>query len=223
MLARTLEPEVMDAVEEVHAYDTMNHSQVNQKFVEDLLTCFKIQPDSRIVDLGTGTGLIPLEFVRQSSNGTITGLDLSAEMIQAARKHLLTHAVGDRIEFQQAEATATLLPAESYDMVMSNSIVHHIPEPLNLFVEATRLLKSGGQMFVRDLLRPDSAEEVEKLVQLHAANDTEFQQQLLRQSLHAALTVSEVESILNKIPDLQPKVVQTSDRHWTVTGQKGST
>lgn len=144
-------------------------------------------------------------------------------MIQAARKHLLTHAVGDRIEFQQADATATLLPAESYDMVMSNSIVHHIPEPLNLFVEATRLLKSGGQMFVRDLLRPDSAEEVEKLVQLHAANDTEFQQQLLRQSLHAALTVSEVESILNKIPDLQPKVVQTSDRHWTVTGQKGST
>lgn len=46
MLARTLEPEVMDAVEEVHAYDTMNHSQVNQKFVEDLLTCLKIQPDS---------------------------------------------------------------------------------------------------------------------------------------------------------------------------------
>ncbi|HBN75041.1 MAG TPA: SAM-dependent methyltransferase [Planctomycetaceae bacterium] len=222
MLPRTLEPEVMSTAEEVQAYDTMDHSQVNQKFIEDLLAAIEIQADSRILDLGTGTGLIPLEFVRQCAEGTILGVDLSEQMIETARGHVLKYGLEDRIQFQAADATATCFLPVSYDVLMSNSIVHHIPEPQKFFVEATRLLRSGGQMFVRDLLRPDSVSEVENLVQFHAAHDTDFQQQLLRQSLHAALTISEVESMLEQISDLQANVTQTSDRHWTLIGEKRS-
>ncbi len=220
MLARTLEPEVMSAPEEAQAYDEMDHSQVNQKFVEDLLASIEIQPETKIIDLGTGTGLIPLEFARQTAHGNIIGIDLSEEMLLKAREHARKENLDNRIHFQLADATATSVSATSYDIVMSNSIVHHIPEPQRLFVEATRLLRHGGQLFVRDLLRPETAPEVENLVQFHAANNTEFQQQLLRQSLHAALTISEVEAILKQIPDLQATVTQTSDRHWTVIGVK---
>jgi hypothetical protein len=72
MLARTLEPEVMDTEREASEYDAMDHSGVNDLFVSDFLAV--CPPDAlddggQILDLGTGTALIPIEFCRQSPSG----------------------------------------------------------------------------------------------------------------------------------------------------------
>ncbi|MEZ6147292.1 MAG: class I SAM-dependent methyltransferase [Planctomycetaceae bacterium] len=66
------------------------------------------------------------------------------------------------------------LPYEpgEFDVVMSNSIVHHIPEPFEALREMRRVVRPGGLLFVRDLLRPDSEAEVERLVTLHAGEET---------------------------------------------------
>jgi ubiquinone/menaquinone biosynthesis C-methylase UbiE len=101
---------------------------------------------------------------------------------------------------------------------MSNSIVHHIPEPVGTLAEMARVLRPGGVLFVRDLSRPASADAVESIVQTYAGSENARQQQLFRQSLHAALTVDEVAGWLESISDLTARVEQTSDRHWTIAG-----
>lgn len=64
MLARTLEPEVMDTPEEALAYDSMDHADVNRVFVDDFLAA---DPEAgEILDLGTGTALIPIELCRRA-------------------------------------------------------------------------------------------------------------------------------------------------------------
>ncbi len=102
---------------------------------------------------------------------------------------------------------------------MSNSIVHHIPNPLNVFREMRRVVGRNGILFVRDLMRPSNAQEVERIVETYAGGENAHQQKMFRESLHAALTVDEVRDLL-VASGFQPSWVKaTSDRHWTVAGR----
>ena len=110
--------------------------------------------------------------------------------------------------------------ADSFDAVISNSLIHHIPNPRSAFAEMARILRPGGLLFVRDLLRPHSIAQLDRLVEQHAVGATDHQRVLFRDSLHAALTVDEVEEMLDGLALANLKIAQTSDRHWTVVAQK---
>ena len=103
---------------------------------------------------------------------------------------------------------------------MSNSIIHHVPEPETALAEMVRVLRPGGVLFVRDLARPEDEAAVAAIVASHAADDTPAQRALLEASLRAALTVDEV------VVRVQPHGVEaaavrvTSDRHWTLAWRK---
>lgn len=224
-LARTLEPEVMDTVEEAVDYDSMDHSAVNQLFVEDLLqfcSTTDITKASllRALDLGTGTALIPLQLLKvQPDFGTIIACDLSAEMLKIAREHVTAQQLDNDILPTFCDAKQLPVASDSCHLVMSNSIVHHIPEPADVFGEMRRTMIPGGLLFVRDLMRPETDDDVEHIVRTYAGDENTHQQQLFRQSLHAALTVDEVRILLSDA-GFDPGCVQaTSDRHWTIAGQ----
>ncbi|MEO8494759.1 MAG: hypothetical protein ABI614_06795 [Planctomycetota bacterium] len=70
-LQRILEPEVMDTPEEARDYNEMDHSEVNRIFLDDLLACGEIVGD--ILDLGTGTALIPIELGKRVEACRVTG------------------------------------------------------------------------------------------------------------------------------------------------------
>ena len=70
MLPRVLEPEVMDSAVEARDYDSMDHSQVNRVFVADFLAVCP-EPD-RVLDVGTGTGILALASARLGA-GSATG------------------------------------------------------------------------------------------------------------------------------------------------------
>jgi ubiquinone/menaquinone biosynthesis C-methylase UbiE len=104
----------------------------------------------------------------------------------------------------------------SYDAVISNSIIHHIPEPLQSLREMVRVLRPGGILFVRDLMRPPDLPTLENLVEQHAAGANPHQRKLFAESLRAALTVEEVAGLLRQVGLPAEWVTATSDRHWTI-------
>ncbi|MEZ6069552.1 MAG: hypothetical protein R3C10_04605 [Pirellulales bacterium] len=66
-LDRVLEPEVMDTAAEALAYDRMDHTAVNMAFVDDLIAAAGEANDlTNVLDLGTGTALIPIELCRRA-------------------------------------------------------------------------------------------------------------------------------------------------------------
>ena len=226
MLKRILEPEVMDTVAEAADYNSMDHSTVNRSFVDDFigsLSHLPVTPNSLCVfDAGTGTALIPLELMKRGLRICITASDLAEQMLIVARKNV--EEAGHRESIRLVLCDCKCLPDESasYDAVMSNSIIHHIPEPRHVLAELWRILKPGGLLFVRDLMRPKDDATLDAIVQAYAGTANTHQQQMFRDSLHAALTVEEVCEILqqNGIPTAGTR--PSSDRHWTISAHKGS-
>ncbi len=216
-LPRVLEPEVMDSFEEATAYDEMDHSGVNQLFVDDFLATGS---SGDILDLGTGTAQIPVLLCKACEDCRVLAVDMSAEMLDIAHYNVALADLEQRVVLDRADAKQMPYEDEAYDAVISNSIVHHIPEPSAAIAEAVRILKSGGRIFFRDLLRPDTTEEVQRLVQLYAGKETDHQRQMFDDSLRAALTVEEVREIVTSLGFPAESVTATSDRHWTWSAVK---
>jgi hypothetical protein len=78
-----------------------------------------------------------------------------------------------------------------------------------------RLVAPGGTLFVRDLARPDGPEAVTALVTTYAGKESPSARALFEASLHAALTVAEVQEIVRSLGLPTEGVALTSDRHWT--------
>jgi SAM-dependent methyltransferase len=239
MLPRVLEPEVMDTAQEAIDYDAMDHASVNRLFVTDFLfaameTGLPIGDDSpkvnrtagapvEILDLGTGTAQIPIELCRRAENVRVVAIDLAAEMLNVAKVNVELASLRDRVMLQVIDAKELPFETGRFDAIMSNSIVHHIPEPAAVLAEAVRMVRPGGLIFIRDLLRPETDAEVRRLVALYAADCNDHQRSMFDASLRAALTLPEIRALIAPLRFPADTVRQTSDRHWTwsaVTPQK---
>ena len=214
MIPRILEPEVMDTLEEARDYDAMDHSHVNRIFTDDFLSFFG-RTTGTILDVGTGTSQIPIEICQRQNDLKIVAIDLADEMLKLAMTNLKKSGLSERIEILKANGRSLNFPSGQFDAVISNSIIHHIPDSYPCFAEMIRVCKPGGHLFVRDLLRPDSTVELDRLVQLYAGDANEHQRKLFSDSLHAALTLNEVQSQIVQLGFPPNTVQQTSDRHWT--------
>ena len=213
MLERQLEPEYMDDHDEARAYDAMDHAAVNAAFAEDFL---RDGPSADLLlDVGTGTALIPIEICDRHPTVRIVAVDAATTMLDLGRINAAAAGHEQRIQLRQVDAKALPFDDHSFDAVVSNSLIHHLPEPILALREMVRVLKPQGRIFIRDLFRPASLTRVEELVQQHAAGESAGNQQLLRQSLQAALTLDEVQQLVAELGFPREGVSLTSDRHWT--------
>jgi hypothetical protein len=70
------------------------------------------------------------------------------------------------------------------------------------------------------LFRPQTIDQIESLVALHAGSENEHSQQLFRQSLQAGWTIEELMEILSPLGIDASSLLMTSDRHWTLKYRK---
>jgi len=174
----------------------------------------------QIFDAGTGTALIPLELLSRGVHATIAASDLAEQMLVVARENVRAAGFDQSIRLVLSDCKRLPDASATYDAVMSNSIVHHIPQPRFVLAELWRILKPGGLLFVRDLMRPADQTNLDAIVQTYAGSANAHQQQMFRDSLHAALTIDEISELLREIGIPTVGVSATSDRHWTIVAHK---
>jgi ubiquinone/menaquinone biosynthesis C-methylase UbiE len=220
MIPRVLELEVMDNPDDARDYNTMDHSAVNRAFAADF---FSLCPTlaSPLLDVGTGTALIPIELCRQHPTCHVHAVDLADEMLKLAAANVAAAGLSHRVILEKVNGRQMPFESGRFAAVISNSIIHHIPHPFECLSEMVRVCATGGPMFVRDLLRPNSDELLEHLVNLHAAGANDHQRQLFADSLRAALTLAEAQTLVVELGFDPSTVRQTSDRHWTWTAVVG--
>ena len=212
-LHRVLETEVMDTLEEARDYDSMDHNAVNRAFVIDMLVAGEAGGD--VLDLGTGTAQIPLELCRQHADCRVKGVDLSMHMLDLARINIEQAGFTQRISVERVDAKRLPFDEGSFHAVMSNSIVHHIPDPMVVLAEAVRVTLTGGLLFFRDLMRPQSRKEVAGFVRLYAGKESPRQRKMFQESLCAALSLGEIRMLVGSLGFAPETVQASSDRHWT--------
>ena len=225
MLPRVLEPEVMDTAQEADDYDAMDNREPNARFAAD---CLHFATFARALDVGTGTALIPIAMCEQAPALRFVAVDLAEHMLARARRNVERAGLAARIELQLVDAKRLPFDDGAFDAVVSNSIVHHVPQPAHALAEMWRVARRV--LFVRDLFRPDSDAEVRRLVALHggAPDDPSpeararhaRQAALLDASLRAALTIDEARAIALSIGIPPSAVTPTSDRHFTLAYEK---
>ncbi|MHC5062364.1 MAG: class I SAM-dependent methyltransferase [Planctomycetota bacterium] len=213
-MKRILEPEYMDSVEEASSYSTMDNSAANRSFVEAVQAAGGTQ--GRLLDIGTGPGEIPILLAQENPELQITAFDAAEEMLKLAEQQISAAGFSERIEVRQGDAKNMPFEAKSFDVVVSNTILHHIPEPIDLLSEAGRVLGPGGVLVIRDLFRPESEEEAWRLVEEHAADGSDEHRRMLFDSLHAALTLDEARNLVRSAGLGSASVEMTSDRHYTI-------
>ena len=221
-LERILEPEVMDTEVEARDYNNMDHDAVNRLFVSDLLAFAEREslPVKDVLDMGTGTALIPIELCAQHEACRVMAIDMAIHMLDLARYNIDGAGFLERIQLAQVDAKQMGFDDGMFDTVMSNSIVHHIPEPMACLREMDRVLCGDGVVFVRDLARPDDLDTLNQLVETYAGQENEHSQKMFRESLHAALSLDEIQSLVVELDYPAESVQMSSDRHWTWSAVK---
>ena len=216
-MQRVPEPELMDAPEQARAYAEADFSEPNTLFVDQALSHLDSTGGGRLVDLGCGPGDICLRFARALPEWYIVGLDAGPNMLTIARAALEASELRDRVEFVQAYLPDHPLNGR-FDAVVSNSLLHHLPDPMTLWQTVATLAAPGAFVQVMDLHRPADLEVARNLVDEHAAGEPEVLRQDFHNSLLAAWTVDEVASQLEQAEIGGLLISRPTERHWLVQG-----
>ena len=113
-------------------------AQATMPFIEALLDAAGVSAGAKVLDVCCGTGVVMSAAAARSAQAT--GYDFSPAMLnQARRRH-------PGLSFDEGDAEALPYADQSFDAVVSNFGVHHVPRPENALAEAFRVLRPGGRV-----------------------------------------------------------------------------
>ncbi len=219
MMPRTPEPELMDEVEQVQAYAYANFEAPHGRFIELLEQRLgPARPQGRALDLGCGPGDITYRFAQQRPRWSVEAIDGASTMIAWAKQDpRFTRAAG-QIDFVCARLP-NWEPTESrFDLVLSNSLVHHLSDPLDLWRAVQKCAAPNAKVFVMDLQRPEEPCALQTLVEKYAGDEPAILKRDFEASLHAAYRIEEIVEQLEATRLAHLTVEEVSDRHWIAHG-----
>ena len=217
----------MNDAEQARAYATADfeqaHSEIMRCFAQCLagrLSVVDGAPDAAFdaVDLGCGDADIAVRLAKLHRRARVVAVDGSREMLRHAQERIRKERLGERVRVVEAVLPQTPLPEGAYDVIVSNSLLHHLHDPQVLWRVARRLGKPAACIFVADLSRPADLAQVEALVERHAANEAPVLQRDFHNSLLAAFTPGEIENQLQEAGLAHLSVKTIDDHHLTVCG-----
>lgn len=121
--------------------------QLSQPLAAHLIRLAEIAPGEKILDVGTGTGVVALQAARNTGKtGMICGIDLSEEMLNKASSKAKELQIEERVNFIQMDAESLDFDDETFDCVVSLFALLHFPNPLTALKEIHRVLRPGGRI-----------------------------------------------------------------------------
>jgi ubiquinone/menaquinone biosynthesis C-methylase UbiE len=213
-MERILEPEYMDTAADAEDYDSMDHGAANEAVTARFLEL--LPAAGHVLDVGTGPAQIPVLLAQRSRAVRVVAVDAAAHMLRIAQRRVAAAGLQHRVRLERADAKRLPHPDGAFDGVFSNTILHHIPDPVPFLREAHRVLRPGGTLLVRDLFRPATEADAWALVDRHAAGANRTQRQLFFASFHAALTLDEARAAASAAGIAGARVAMSSDRHYTI-------
>jgi len=111
-------------------------------------------PGEIVLDVGCGTGTLAIALHAKVGPGEMHAIDASPEMIEVAKEKSARQGSG--VDCQVGLIEAIPFPDDSFDLVTSSLMLHHLPDELKPsgLAEIRRVLKPGGRFMAMDLAMP---------------------------------------------------------------------
>jgi SAM-dependent methyltransferase len=220
IMDRIPEPELMNGREQALAYAQADFEQPHNQFVELFRNRFRDEKiEGYVLDLGCGPADVTIRFAKAHPNCVIHGIDGAENMLNHGRDAIAKRGLEARISLYCGCLPDIDPPRPSYDIVISNSLLHHLHDPVVLWNCVKSFAASKAIVFVMDLFRPASQDEAKSLVEQYASDEPGILKEDFFNSLCASFRVEEVDKQLQgaSIERLITEIV--SDRHLIVYGK----
>lgn len=122
------------------AYDAWRYDQ--ESHIPECLDRFDFA-DRRVLEIGLGQGAESEQLIRRGARWS--GLDLTAESVERVRARLTLREL-PHVDLRQGSACAIPWPDDSFDVVFSHGVLHHIPDIATAQAEIHRVLRPGGML-----------------------------------------------------------------------------
>jgi ubiquinone/menaquinone biosynthesis C-methylase UbiE len=218
-MKRVLEPEIMGIEQEAAVYASADFGGVNQKFADRLFEMLP-RPRGLLVDLGCGPGDIVIRIARGAgaANLTLIGVDGARAMLRYVEKAVPAEYKAVIVSVQ-GDAKRTAFKSASCDVIVANSLAHHLADPLPFWKEVQRIGKEGAFVLVRDLARPPSEQQAHRIVERESGGEPQLLKDLFFHSLCASFTVAEITEQVRTAGLTSLSIGMCSDRHWEAAGK----
>ena len=215
-MERVPEPELMDDPAQAQAYAAADFAEPHAAFVRYFRERFPDHVARRVFDLGCGPADVTLRFLAAFPAARALAVDGAAPMLALARAAAERAGLGARIDLMHAHLPAPL--PDGFDTVLSNSLLHHLADPLALWRQIAAAGARGAAVLIMDLRRPATRNQAQALVDAYASTEPEVLKRDFLQSLCAAYTAPEIGRQLRQA-GLTLAVEAIGDRHVLVHGR----
>ncbi len=221
-MKRTLEPELMETTAQARAYAEADFEAPHSRLVTLFQERFPEAPrHAHVLDLGCGPGDVALRFATAYPGWMIDGVEGSAAMLAAAEVcHRRHPGLRGRVRLLHGLLPDCRLPRDHYDVVLSNSLLHHLHDPSALWNSVLRYAAPGAPVFIADLRRPATETEARRLTDVYTRGEPDILRHDFHASLLAAFEPDEIVSQLDAAGLAHMRVEIVSDRHVLVWGRR---
>jgi 2-polyprenyl-3-methyl-5-hydroxy-6-metoxy-1,4-benzoquinol methylase len=223
LVKRAPEEELMDLPAHAQAYANADFSEPNSKFVALFSEKFPGFNRQRILDLGCGLADITMRLAEQTHKQKSSAWTAPMPCSIAGKEILQHSSLANRVDIRKWHIGRQENPlgSEGFHAVVSNSLLHHMHDPLDLLRAIRACAAPGAAVLVMDLIRPQSRIEAENIVEKYAGKEPEVLRNDFLNSLLAAYRPAEImeQLVSANMEFLQIEIV--SDRHFIVFGSIG--
>jgi ubiquinone/menaquinone biosynthesis C-methylase UbiE len=137
----------------VTAYDQMQRNLRDKGWIETKALLENGITSGHALEIGHGPGYLGLEWLKNTQNTSLTGLDISPDMQALVRRNAQSYGLSDRTQYHLGNCAKLPFENNVFDAVFSNGSLHEWENPQTAFNEIWRVLKPGGRYFISDLRR----------------------------------------------------------------------
>ena len=219
-MERIPEPELMEEREQAIAYAKANFEEPHRRIVETFKQFFPdFSGQGYALDLGCGPADISIRMAQSYPDLYIHGVDGSQAMLDLGRASITERRLLERVKLVKCFIPNADLPMDKYDLIFSNSLLHHLHNPEVLWQTIKRYGDSSSTIFIVDLYRPENKREAQRIVQTYSAGEPPVLRKDFFNSLLAAFTQQEVKDQLEQENLNYLNLEKISDRHMAVFGR----
>ncbi len=169
-----------------------------------------------ILEIGAGPDYLGLEWLKNTKETKLTGLEISLNMIKVAQKNVHEYGLESRVKYVKGDAHKLPFADNKFDGVFSCESLHEWADPVLVFNGIHRVLKSGGKFFIADLRRDMNS--IVKFIMKSIAKSRNMKEGLLS-SINAAYIPKEISEIL-KSTDVKNYKINKNFIGLSIIGQK---